>query len=344
MSAKQDRQGVRTAVDLERKYKFGERFAEVMGIATDAQKAAEEAKDQTANLTPEDVFNLLTNNGENQGLYRGEDGELYINASYIMSGQLSADLLKVGQISTEDGTTCIDMSSGAAQFLNGLIANGLSVRSKDTDDVDLLEISTAVSSLSKLPYFGMKARNASGDDLLYLTELFASDGNTNGVVLNLYSPNGSYRARIQVTNDDAAVSLLKDGVGRAVARIDSSGAVALSADKVNPGKTVLYSGSAAEGDSITVNNTAYYDLFAVSIDTGSSASDYDKTVLVYKTGNYFHGVGGYAGGSQDHLYFVSGEISGNTWTITAARTHSMTAAGSVGSASDITITQIVGVI
>lgn len=37
MSAKQDRQGVRSASDLERKYQFGKTFAELMGIANDAR-------------------------------------------------------------------------------------------------------------------------------------------------------------------------------------------------------------------------------------------------------------------------------------------------------------------
>ena len=39
MSERQDRQGARTPADLERKYQFGKRFAEIMGIALDAQKA-----------------------------------------------------------------------------------------------------------------------------------------------------------------------------------------------------------------------------------------------------------------------------------------------------------------
>lgn len=37
MSTKQDRQGVRTASDLERKYQFGKQFAEILGIALDAR-------------------------------------------------------------------------------------------------------------------------------------------------------------------------------------------------------------------------------------------------------------------------------------------------------------------
>ena len=42
MSEKQDRQGVRTATDLERKYQFDKRFAEIMGVALDSQKSVTE--------------------------------------------------------------------------------------------------------------------------------------------------------------------------------------------------------------------------------------------------------------------------------------------------------------
>ena len=108
MSAKQDRQGARTPADLERRYNFGQSFAEVMGLANDARKSAEEALAAAENagkpMTSEEVFNLLTNNGANQGLYRGEDGELYINATYIKSGKISSELI--------DGST-LNITSGA---------------------------------------------------------------------------------------------------------------------------------------------------------------------------------------------------------------------------------------
>lgn len=59
MTAKQDRQGVRTAPELEQKYKFGTQFAEIMGIATDARDSVEkvesvvygEVTDQISSLT-----------------------------------------------------------------------------------------------------------------------------------------------------------------------------------------------------------------------------------------------------------------------------------------------------
>lgn len=46
MSAKQDRQGVRTASDLERKWQFGKQFAEIMGVALDARDAAHKVESE----------------------------------------------------------------------------------------------------------------------------------------------------------------------------------------------------------------------------------------------------------------------------------------------------------
>jgi hypothetical protein len=84
-TAKMDLHGVRTAADVERKYNFGKSFAEVMGIATDAQNLAQQAVEKGANLTQEEVFNALTNNGQAQGIFRTDNGEVYINAEYIVS-------------------------------------------------------------------------------------------------------------------------------------------------------------------------------------------------------------------------------------------------------------------
>lgn len=100
--SKQDRQGARTAADIERKYNFGKSFAEVMGVA---EKAVETAKNEASNLneklTSEEIFNRLTNNGQLQGLYRGDDGELYINASFLATGV----------ISSADGTIKLDIGN-----------------------------------------------------------------------------------------------------------------------------------------------------------------------------------------------------------------------------------------
>lgn len=58
MSAKQDRQGVRTATDLERKYNFGKTFAEILGIATDARDSVDRVESELRNEILEQVTSI----------------------------------------------------------------------------------------------------------------------------------------------------------------------------------------------------------------------------------------------------------------------------------------------
>ena len=94
MSIKQDRTGARTAADLERKYAFGQTFADVYKLAEDAKKIAEQASESVDGLDHEEIFNRLTNYGEWQGVYRSGDN-IYMNASYIKTGKLSGANLEV---------------------------------------------------------------------------------------------------------------------------------------------------------------------------------------------------------------------------------------------------------
>lgn len=102
-TSKMDLHGARTATDIERKYNFGKSFAEVMGIATDAQNLARQAAESGANLTQEEVFNILTNNGQAQGIFRGDNGEVYINAEYIVSlaSMFAKDIVMTGTFTCE---------------------------------------------------------------------------------------------------------------------------------------------------------------------------------------------------------------------------------------------------
>lgn len=64
-------------------------------------KTIEEIIDEhpvSVNLTQEEIFNILTNNGKSEGIFM-EDGQLYINLSYAKAGTLSADYIKGGSIS-----------------------------------------------------------------------------------------------------------------------------------------------------------------------------------------------------------------------------------------------------
>lgn len=125
--SKQDRTASRTPEDTERKY--GARFAEIMGIASDARDAAEEAQKSVDGLDQEEIFNRLTDNGKEQGIYR-ENGIIYINASFIKTGFISSDIIKAGKIrSTDFEVVAVD------QIYPGDIYPGASLFPNDGQDI-----------------------------------------------------------------------------------------------------------------------------------------------------------------------------------------------------------------
>lgn len=183
--SKQDRQGVRTATDLEQKYNFGQSFAEVMGIARDAQtaanKAAEEAGNANNKLTPDEIFNLLTNNGQNKGIYKDENGEIYINASYIRSGELVS----------ADGKIKIYLNSGDMPVFNtGISTNGLNVRADEVGAENLFDVNIEQLEDGR-KYLAVRGRNAENNLLFSFVESFVDIGGkygaSNGVALRLRS-------------------------------------------------------------------------------------------------------------------------------------------------------------
>jgi hypothetical protein len=85
--SKQDRQGVRLPAEVERKWNFKKRFGEAMDVAAEASDAVDkldEAMDQT------EIFNRLTNHGKAQGLFLDEEGNVFINASFLTTGILKS--------------------------------------------------------------------------------------------------------------------------------------------------------------------------------------------------------------------------------------------------------------
>lgn len=169
MSEKQDRQGVRNASDLERKYRFGETFAEFMGIAEGAKKTAEDAKAAVGNLdnnlTPEEIFNRLTDNGKIQSIYRDENGNIYVNASYIVAGILRSidkntyfdlDEGKIITFNPETGESTL-LTAGTLHHSSGDISvyvdNGLCLAFGHDILLDLYPGSNGVN-LKLLPFVG----------------------------------------------------------------------------------------------------------------------------------------------------------------------------------------------
>lgn len=71
-------------------------------------------------LTQEAIFNKLTNNGETQGIYLN-GGELYLNASYIKSGYLSANIIRTGKIQDKYENNFWDLISGHMEVTDATI-------------------------------------------------------------------------------------------------------------------------------------------------------------------------------------------------------------------------------
>ena len=83
------------------KGKFNELSIEGKSVSSIAKEQAQKtASEELQNQSQEDIFNKLTNNGTLPGLYM-QDGQLFVNASYMVSGVLDAALVTVKNLIAE---------------------------------------------------------------------------------------------------------------------------------------------------------------------------------------------------------------------------------------------------
>lgn len=91
------------------------------------EKATQYAADHAIDsMTQEEIFNKLTNNGEEQALIL-YNGRLYLNATYINTGTLVADLLKAGILRPQSGNTdnYWNMETGEFSLKSNGSSNGI---------------------------------------------------------------------------------------------------------------------------------------------------------------------------------------------------------------------------
>jgi hypothetical protein len=249
MSAKQDRTYTRTASDLERKLGLKERFSQVMGIAEDAQRKAEEASENFGDLDQEAVFNLLTNNGQLQGIYRGDDGEIYINASYLASGI----------ISSADGKVQINLQGGSMPIFNtGVSTNGLKVRgdsvgAKDVFTIDAIPVSANGTTVDTFRFI---VQDTDGNVVGAMNEQFEiKDGNiqSTGIQFRLSNDAKTRLIDMKTTSNTAYIALTTSDTGDPVGRfgVFKDGTSELLCDKVT--------GLSAPSNGTDAANKAYVD-------------------------------------------------------------------------------------
>lgn len=71
-------------------------------------------------LTQEAIFNKLTNGGQTQGIYLS-GGQVYLNASYLKTGSLNADLIKAGRIQDYANSNWWDLTTSTIHISRGEI-------------------------------------------------------------------------------------------------------------------------------------------------------------------------------------------------------------------------------
>lgn len=167
------------------------------------QEIAEGAVDD---LTQEEIFNKLTNNGEEQGIYL-KDGKLYINASYIQSGTINLNMLKLL------GTICGLMQgygmTGSGKTTEGIVMYGKGVdASGDANPPYLIVTDAGIRGQASKDYeFNMAGgvfevegnitTRAAGNMIGNVSAAgnVSASGNVRGKVFSMM-PNGEYLAQI----------------------------------------------------------------------------------------------------------------------------------------------------
>lgn len=157
---KQDRQGSRTPAQLERKYNFTKKHEEALAAVEQLDRKMDQG----------DIFNRLTNNGKSQGIYRDENGDIYLNASYLVSGVLK---------SLDGSTFYLDLVNGIlkGQFSEFSIA-GKSVDSIAQEKADTAQKNAeeyadgaaqeAVNKQTQTEVFNKLTNNGSAEGLYYV--------------------------------------------------------------------------------------------------------------------------------------------------------------------------------
>lgn len=134
---------------LTQKVKVGEStIASVKDVTTAASNAEKNAIDAASekvqkldeSLSQKEVFNRLTNDGTAKGVYL-QDQDLFINASYIKTGELEASLIKSGKIASADNSLVFDLDSGL------LTAKKLSI---ETENFNLTENGTLTAKNAEI--------------------------------------------------------------------------------------------------------------------------------------------------------------------------------------------------
>lgn len=157
------------------------------------------------NLTQEEVFNILTDNGRLQGIFM-KDGMLYLNGSYIKSGKVSGEYVDARNLTVTNSsgqkTLAIDSYGNVSLMVSTFSLSGKAVATED-----YVSNKTAQALSEAKIYADQKTGNLlKGSDLS--TESLNQYWNTSGSIMQGQSdPDGGTKAvRLYGTSGDCFIS------------------------------------------------------------------------------------------------------------------------------------------
>jgi hypothetical protein len=211
LNDKQDRHGVRTAADLERKYQFNKRFAEIMGIALDAQNAVSvvesdlrhEILEQATSITrstSEIIMTALETYVETTDL---EEFKKTISAEFKVladeiSGRVTAAETKIGSVDTDLQERFNLLSKYLSFTINGLKINATYI---DDDGVEKTCPNEVVIDNDDVTIY------SNGN----IVQEFKADGT--GLIPKLNVTTLANILGLQITEDDTHINIEYVGVG-----------------------------------------------------------------------------------------------------------------------------------
>ena len=212
-------------------------------------------------LNQQAVFNKLTNNSQNEGVYLS-NGRLYVNASMIKTGSMDASLIKAGILKSQDSNTnfYVNMLTGEAVLKNATftgasrlgyhpyIGNGkiALVDSNGYNSVLIEEGSTSLYGLDGTLYGRIKAR----DTITYNTRFGLELWSNNHIVVN--APNLIFEKYMSIVSKNQKCGINEDAYGVALFNQNNNSNCFI---RCNPGGsiTITAPGHVNSGDNIYVN-------------------------------------------------------------------------------------------
>lgn len=259
-------------------------------------------------LDQEGVFNRLTNNGATQGIYL-ENGQLYINASYIQSGIISADRIDVTGIFAQDITATgtitganlvgatINSNSGMIAGWNitswGIYKSDTSGDGKTKYVCMASDFYTATNNNPYNPVFGIQYDNdwkfyvRSNGDLMAKNAtitgtIYATAGTFTGTITGSTIVGGEIRSSNYVANSSGTIISLNDGIIRAANTHQEAGANYIS--------RASFGGGSISAEYITPSTQTYFSFHEGSLLVSSYGEDGDYYTRINEIGIETNGI------------------------------------------------------